>query len=310
MKILIADDDPISLRMLHRILERAGYEVLSVGDGRLAAEQICLPEGPRLALLDWMMPGLDGPAVCREVRKRRSQQYVHIILLTSKNSKADIVEGLESGADDYLVKPFDPEELKARLRTGLRILQLEDDLVEAREDMRFKATHDALTSLLNRGAILELLGRELSRTGRENGCTTVLLSDLDHFKNVNDTYGHPVGDEVLREVASRLLASVRSYDFVGRYGGEEFMIVLNNCDFDKAIERAEELRKAIAQSPLRTSSGPIPVTMSVGVWASRQWPNLPQEDVLREVDTALYAAKAAGRNCCRLASPSNCTVRS
>jgi two-component system cell cycle response regulator len=252
MRILIADDESVSRRMLERILERAGYEVLAVGDGRLAAEQICLQDGPRLALLDWMMPGLDGPGVCREVRKRRSHPYVHIILLTSKNSKADIVEGLESGADDYLIKPFDPEELKARLRTGLRILQLEDNLVEAREGMRFKATHDDLTALLNRGAILELLTRELCRTRREDGCTVVLLVDLDHFKRVNDTYGHVVGDEVLREVARRLLASVRSYDFVGRYGGEEFLIVLNNCDINKAMGRAEELREAIANSTLRT----------------------------------------------------------
>ncbi len=151
MKILIADDEVLSRRLLQRILERSGYEVLAVSDGRQAAEELCHPDGPRLALLDWMMPELDGPGVCREVRKRRAQRYVHILLLTSRNSKTDVVKGLESGADDYLVKPFDPEELKARLRTGLRILQLEDSLVEAREDMRYKATHDALTALLNRG---------------------------------------------------------------------------------------------------------------------------------------------------------------
>ncbi len=271
MRILIADDESVSRKMLERVLERAGYEVLSVGDGRVAAEQICLENGPRLALLDWMMPGMDGPCVCREVRRRRPHPYVHIVLLTSKAAKADIVEGLESGADDYLVKPFDPEVLKARLRTGLRILELEDSLVEARESMRFKATHDDLTALLNRGAILDLLSRELSRTLRENGCTVVLLVDLDHFKQVNDTYGHLVGDEVLREVARRLLASVRSYDFVGRYGGEEFLVVLNNCEAERAMERAEELRQAIAQSPVRTAVAPIRVTMSAGVFASKQW---------------------------------------
>src|SRR5450631_3632229 len=308
MRILIADDEPVSRRMLERILERAGYEVLSVGDDRVAAEQICLEDGPRLALLDWMMPGLDGPCVCREVRRRRTHPYVHIILLTSKAAKADIVEGLESGADDYLVKPFDPEELKARLRTGLRILQLEDSLVEAREGMRFKATHDDLTALLNRGAILDLLSRELSRTLRENGCTVVMLVDLDHFKQVNDTYGHLVGDEVLREVARRLLGSVRSYDFVGRYGGEEFLVVLNNCEAERAMERAEELRQAIAQSPVRTASGPIRITMSAGVFASKQWGAGTPEDVVREVDTALYRAKFNGRNCCWLAAPSVCAL--
>jgi two-component system, cell cycle response regulator len=308
MRILIADDEPVSRRMLERILERAGYEVVSVGDGRLAAEQICLEDGPRLALLDWMMPGLDGPAVCREVRRRRSHPYVHIILLTSKAAKADIVEGLESGADDYLVKPFDPEELKARLRTGLRILKLEDSLVEAREGMRFKATHDDLTALLNRGAILDLLSRELSRTLREDGCTVAMLVDLDHFKQVNDTYGHLVGDEVLREVARRLLGSVRSYDFVGRYGGEEFLVVLNNCEAERAMERAEELRQAIALSPVRTAAGPIRVTMSAGVFASKQWGAETPLDIVREVDAALYRAKSNGRNCCRLAAPSVCAL--
>ncbi len=308
MKILIADDELVSLRMVEQILVTAGYEVMSVSDGRAAAEQICLPDGPRLALLDWIMPELDGPGVCREVR-RRLQRYVHIILLTSKNSKAEIVQGLESGADDYLIKPFDPEELKARLRTGLRILQLEDNLVEAREDMRFKATHDSLTSLLNRGAILELMSRELSRTNREHGCTTVLLTDLDHFKRVNDTHGHVIGDEVLREVARRLLSCVRSYDFVGRYGGEEFMVVLNNCDVENSMERAEELRKAVDRSPIRTSRGPVPITMSVGVFVSRLWGPLLPEDVLREVDASLYAAKSAGRNRSRMAIPAPCLVR-
>src|ERR1700683_1638487 len=150
----------------------------------------------------------------------------------------------------------------ARLRVGQRILQLEDRLVEARETMRFKATHDPLTALFNRGVIMDLLSRELARTRRENGCTIIMLGDLDHFKNVNDTYGHVVGDEVLREIARRLLASVRSYDFVGRYGGEEFLVVLNNCDSAQAVARAQEIRNAIANQPVLTERGPLPVAMS------------------------------------------------
>ena len=301
MRILIADDEPVSLRMLERTLQRAGYEVTAVRNGRAAVDELCRPEGPRLALLDWIMPELDGPAVCREVRSQRGQRHVHLVLLTSKNSKQDIVIGLESGADDYLIKPFDPEELKARLRTGLRILQLEDNLLEAREEMRYKATHDALTSLLNRGTIVELLARELTRTRRENGCTIAVLGDLDHFKLVNDTHGHLVGDEVLREVARRLLSSVRSYDFVGRYGGEEFLLVLNNCDAKKSIERAEEIRTAVCHSPIATSRGPLSMTVSVGVIASRGRGLETAEEFLCEVDRALYVAKSAGRNCSRLA---------
>ncbi|HEY0757672.1 MAG TPA: diguanylate cyclase [Acidisarcina sp.] len=303
MNILIADDELMSLRLLKKTLTRVGYEVIAVDNGRLAAEQLCLADGPRIALLDWVMPELDGPAVCREVRRNHCQRHVHIILLTSKNTKQDIVDGLESGADDYLVKPFDPEELKARLRAGLRILQLEDNLVEAREGMRYKATHDDLTALFNRGMILDLLSRELIRTARDGLCTSVLLADIDHFKSINDQYGHVVGDEALREVARRLLQAVRSYDFVGRYGGEEFLVVLNNCEAARAMERAEELRRAVEHLPVQTSKGPIPITISVGAFASRDWEPLPVEDVLRKVDIALYSAKAGGRNCSRMAEP-------
>jgi two-component system cell cycle response regulator len=308
VKILIADDETISRRLLEKILQRAGYDVLAVENGRLAADQLCRPDGPRLALLDWMMPGLDGPGVCGVVRGDRKLSYVYMILLSSKESKQDIVQGLQSGADDYLIKPCDAEELKARLRSGLRILQLEDKLVEAREDMRFKATHDSLTCLFNRGVILDLLGRELSRTRREQGCTTMLLGDVDHFKNINDTKGHAVGDEVLKEIARRLVSSVRSYDFVGRYGGEEFLIVLNNCPASFAFPRAEQIRKAIGDRPVQTTRGPVDVTMSLGILASSDWGNRPVEELLNETDTALYAAKASGRNCCKIAKPDALTL--
>ncbi|HEY1805128.1 MAG TPA: diguanylate cyclase [Terracidiphilus sp.] len=302
MRILIADDETVSLRLLEKTLKRAGYEVIAVSDGRKAAEELCRPDGARLALLDWVMPQLNGPAVCRAVRRIRSQRHVYLVLLTSKNSKEDIVEGLESGADDYLIKPFDPGELKARLHTGRRILELEDNLLEAREDMRYKATHDSLTSLLNRGTVLELLAAELPHKRRDNGSTAIVLGDLDHFKLVNDTYGHVIGDEVLREVARRLLGAVRSYDFVGRYGGEEFLLVLNNCCADKSMERAEEIRKAIGDTPVQTTQGSIEVTISLGIFDSLGSDTRTVEEVLCEVDSALYAAKSAGRNCCCMAA--------
>lgn len=297
MNILIADDEAVSLRILEKTLQRAGYEVTAVSDGRKAAEALCDPSGPRLALLDWVMPQLDGPAVCRTVRRKRSQRHVYLVLLTSKSSKEDIIEGLESGADDYLIKPFDPGELKARIHTGLRILELEDNLLEAREDMRYKATHDSLTALLNRGTILELLTGELNRKCRNKNSISIVLGDLDHFKLVNDTHGHVAGDEVLREVGRRLLGSVRSYDFVGRYGGEEFLVVLNNCGADTVMNRAEEIRKAICSSAVRTSQSSIPITISLGVLASCPTDDRPIEEILCQVDGALYAAKSAGRNC-------------
>jgi len=303
MRILIADDEAMSRQLLQKTLERAGYEVTAVENGRLAADQLCPMNGPRLALLDWVMPELDGPGVCREVRKRKEQSYVYMVLLTSKESKEDVVAGLESGADDYLTKPFDAEELKARLRTGVRILNLEDRLIEAREQMRFQATHDGLTGLWNRAVILDLLGRELARSRRERVCTAILLCDLDYFKGVNDTRGHPAGDEVLKETAKRLLSSVRSYDFVGRYGGEEFLVVLNNCNPAHGLARAEEIRKVIAQRPVQTSVGPVSITMSLGLLLSQEWGYRPVEELLQGADIALYAAKGAGRNCVKVATP-------
>jgi diguanylate cyclase (GGDEF)-like protein len=306
LKILIADDEALSRRLLEKTLERAGYEVVAVENGRLAVEQLSRPDGPRLALLDWVMPELDGPGVCRAVRGQQDlheQAYVYMVLLTSKESKEDIVTGLESGADDYLTKPFNVDELKARLRTGERILLLEGRLVEAREMMRFKATHDALTSIWNRGVIMELLGRELVRSNRESVCTVMLLGDVDHFKLINDTHGHPVGDEVLQEIARRLLLSIRSYDFVGRYGGEEFLLVLNNCNPEFAAARAEEVRKVVSSRPIQTAAGALQVTMSFGLLLSKDWGVRPVEELLYEVDAALYAAKAAGRNSIRMARP-------
>jgi two-component system, cell cycle response regulator len=303
LKILIADDEALSRRLLEKTLERAGYEVIAVENGRAAVRQLCQSDGPRLALLDWVMPEIDGPGVCREVRRQQEDSYVYMVLLTSKEAKEDIVTGLESGADDYLTKPFNVDELKARLRTGERILHLEGRLVEAREMMRFKATHDALTSIWNRGVIMDRLGRELMRSQRECACTIVLLGDVDHFKSVNDTHGHLVGDEVLQEIARRLLLSIRSYDFVGRYGGEEFLLVLNNCKPQFAEARAEDIRRIVSSRPVQTLAGPLNITMSFGLLLSDVWGVRPVEELLHEVDAALYAAKAAGRNRVRVAKP-------
>jgi two-component system, cell cycle response regulator len=305
VKILVADDDALSRRLLETTLGRANYEVTSVADGQQAVSVLSQPDAPRLALLDWMMPELDGPGVCREIRRRRDHGYIYVILLTSREAKEDIVAGLESGADDYLVKPFHVEELKARVRTGERILHLEDSLVEAREQMRFKATHDPLTSLWNRGVIMDLLNRELARSQRERSCTALILGDLDHFKSVNDNHGHLVGDQVLREVARRLLHSVRSYDFVGRYGGEEFLVVLNNCAPNSAFMRADEIRKAICTRPIQTDVGLLATTISLGLLLSSDWGHRPADEFLREVDAALYSAKAAGRNCINVAKPAD-----
>ncbi len=297
MKILVADDDPVSRRLMERILQQSAYEVIPVENGRQATFELAREGGPRLALIDWMMPELDGPSVCREVRTRQNDSYIYMLLLTSKESSEDIVKGLEAGADDYLTKPCRPAELRARLHTGRRILQLEDKLVEAREEMRFKATHDALTSLWDRGAILALLRSELSRSERAHSPVSLLLCDIDHFKKINDAYGHQTGDEVLEEVATRLLCGVRSHDAVGRYGGEEFLILLSGCSRENLIERAEHLRRSISGSPFPTSEGSISVSMSVGAITIENWDKSSAiEQFLKKADVALYRAKASGRD--------------
>jgi diguanylate cyclase (GGDEF)-like protein len=296
VRILIADDDPVSCRLLDRLLHKWGYDVIAAHSGTEAWEVLQADRAPRVALLDWMMPGLDGLEVCRRVRARTSQPYVYIVLLTANDKVGNVVQGLESGADDYLTKPFHPQELRARLRVGLRMLDLESGLVEARENLRFKASHDALTSIWNRGAIIELLERELSRARRDGSSVGILLADIDHFKRINDTHGHLIGDEVLRAVTGRLKGEVRTYDSVGRYGGEEFLMLLPGCDNSKLTAKAEQLVKMIGRSSVGTSTGSVPVTISIGGIASGDCPHAELNSLLRAADTALYRAKVSGRN--------------
>jgi two-component system cell cycle response regulator len=302
MKILVADDDPVSRRMMQRMLERNGYEVSVVSDGRSAFRELEDDAGPKLALIDWMMPELDGPGVCREIRLKRDGSYVYIVLLTSKQSDDDIVEGLEAGADDYLTKPCNPAELKARLLTGRRILELEEKLIEAREEMRFRATHDGLTKLLNRSSILTAVRHALDTFANDAEPFSILLCDIDHFKQINDVHGHLAGDAILDHVSSRLRNAVRSGDMIGRYGGEEFLIVMRGCSIDDVSARAEKIRRTISESPFAIREGVLPVSISVG-GATVDLHNILStvESVVGQADLALYQAKADGRDCVRLA---------
>jgi two-component system cell cycle response regulator len=305
MKILIADDDPVSRLLMQRTLQKFGYEVVVAEDGRIAAEILSRSDGPRLALIDWMMPELDGLGLCREVRsKQHGGSYTYIVLLTSRQDSADVVAGLEAGADDYITKPCHPAELQARLHTGRRILSLEETLIHAREEMRFKATHDGLTTLWNRASILSLVQSELNRSVREPRPTSLLLCDIDHFKRVNDNYGHLTGDKVLEEVARRLISVVRNYDAVGRYGGEEFLILLCECDNDGLRARAEDVRAAIASTPIQTGNAEVSVSISIGAMTCNDGNSgLALKCLLAQADAALYRAKAEGRNRTVFANP-------
>ncbi|HXX20334.1 MAG TPA: diguanylate cyclase [Candidatus Acidoferrum sp.] len=307
-RILIAEDDPVLRRMLEAMLVKAGYDVVTVADGKQALHILESEDAPSLAILDWVMPGMEGPQVCERIRQRRDRPYVYILLLTALTQKGNVLHGLESGADDYLTKPFDAQELRARVRVGLRILGLQQSLISAREELRFQATHDALTGVLNRGAVLETIHRERSRQAREGGALGIILADLDHFKHVNDTYGHLFGDAVLKETARRMISCVRPYDTVGRYGGEEFLIVAPTADSMGSLSLAERMREAIASNPIATASGAVNVTASFGVAASDSQEMIAPEVLLLRVDDALYRAKERGRNRCELARASATTT--
>jgi two-component system cell cycle response regulator len=292
--ILVAEDDPIFRRLLQSRLQNWGYHVITAKDGAEAWELLQQAETPDLLILDWMMPGLDGLELCRRIRNKERDRYQYILLLTGKDEKQDVVNGLNSGADDYLTKPFDIGELEARLRAGKRILSLQHELIQAREDLRFQATHDALTGLWSRGATLDLLRSELRRAVRPHTSTGILMADLDHFKNINDTYGHLIGDAVLKEASRRISQAVRSYDFVGRYGGEEFLTILSKCTMDDLQTVAERMRSAVADTPFSTSAGDIKVTVSIGAVVAPV--NAPDLEMLGIADSALYEAKHSGRN--------------
>jgi diguanylate cyclase (GGDEF)-like protein len=311
MKILVADDDPVSRRLMQGILERNGYEVILAEDGLSACRELTGAGAPRLALIDWMMPELDGPGVCREVRRRRHDSYVYIALLTAKQSSADIVAGLEAGADDFLTKPCHPAELKARLLTGRRILSYEDKLVESREVMRHRATYDSLTQLLNRASILARLEETIETAMRTKSEFSLLLCDVDHFKQINDLYGHLAGDAVLEEVAKRLVRSVRKSDQVGRYGGEEFLIVLDACGAESLGPCADQVRAAVCGASIELHDRALDVSVSIGAATFAGWGgNAPVEHLLKRVDSALYAAKAGGRNCVSISGPASRIVES
>lgn len=324
LKILIADDDLVSRRTLEGLVSRWGYQVESVNNGDRAWQRLSDEDAPPMALLDWVMPGLSGVELCRRVRQfaevglppapgqpllpsqltHMDRRYTYLMLLTSRAAKSDMVEGLEAGADDYLIKPINPMELRARLQTGRRIIQLHNQLLATQTALRERATRDHLTGIWNRRAILEILEQELARVERHGSPLTVLLVDLDHFKRVNDTHGHLVGDTVLKEAAARMKEALRQADWIGRYGGEEFLIVQPGCDLRQGGRVAERLRETFERQPIQFPQGQVPITLSIGsVAVACKYHNITTSKLLLEADNALYLAKQQGRNRVILAPP-------
>jgi two-component system cell cycle response regulator len=296
MKILIAEDDPTSQLMLVAIVSEWGYEPLPVADGAQALSVLQTDDAPRLLLLDWEMPEIDGLALCKIIREEETSNPPYIILLTGRSDTEDIVTGLKVGANDYISKPFDNAELKARLQVGKRMLGLQDELNRAKEAMAFQANHDELTELMNRRAVMKAMANEIERSKRNLQPLYICMCDVDHFKKINDTHGHLAGDAVLKKIAQRFNNSLRSYDLCGRYGGEEFLIILNSKE-DHAHNLFERIRRSIADEPFIYEDSVLQVTISCGV--TLYTPPTDKRNttqILTDADTALYEAKNNGRN--------------
>lgn len=297
MKVLIADDNLTELSMLQSFLLQWGYEPVAFSDPLEAMKALEGSDAPQLVVLDWMMPSLDGLDICRRIRERSGTSYTYVILVSGRILKEDAVAALQAGADDFITKPYYPEELEMRLRSGRRVLELQESLLVAQEAVKYEASRDALTGLWNRSGILNILERELNRTARGDQSTAVMLIDIDLFKPVNDTYGHLCGDAVLREVAQRILSSIRSYDSLGRWGGDELLLVIPDYDQHNLKSLAERIRASVADTNIVTPDGHVAITISLGSTTVAKGRNLKFEEVIQAADQALYLAKQQGRNC-------------
>ncbi len=294
MRILIAEDDFTSRTILTAMLEKWGFDPLPASNGEVAWEAMQKPDAPKLVILDWNMPRLDGLEVCRRIRKMNISDPPYVIILTSKGEKSDIVRGLEAGGNDYISKPYDNAELQARIKVGQRMIELQSSLNQARETMTHLAMHDPLTGVLNRRAILDTVRKEISRTKRSSADLSVGMLDIDHFKQVNDSHGHQVGDDVLCEVVRCIQGNLRDYDQVGRYGGEEFLVVAPGSDGNPVESLYRRLCAGVAKNPITTRGRSLSVTVSIGVAGGIGFSTV--DAMLAAADTALYRAKDEGRN--------------
>ena len=294
MKILVAEDDVTSRTLLVGLLEKQGHEVVAALDGAEAWALLQQPAAPRLVVLDWMMPELDGLEIVRKVRALPTERPPHIIMLTAKTKKTEIVEGLQAGANDYLSKPFDPGELLARIEVGRRMVEMRDALVESRDLLAHQATHDPMLGLMNRRAIISQLSKELTRSCRMGDFLAIGMCDIDHFKQINDSFGHQTGDDVLCGLAQILIGNLREYDFVGRLGGEEFLVITPMKAGTDCLPLYDRLRRRIAASKIETRSGFLAITVSIGVVRAGEGSTVDR--ILEAADAEMYKAKREGRN--------------
>ena len=297
MKILIAEDDSVSRRILETHLTKWGHRVVAVRDGAEAWEVLQRLDAPRIAVLDWVMPHIDGPELCCRIREASDRPFTYIIILTAKEKTSDIVVGLDAGADDYLTKPFHAQELRSRIGAATRIVLLHEKLEEANAKLFMMSRTDSLTRVYNRAAIMERLDQEVDRSLREEIPLAVMMVDVDNFKRVNDAHGHLTGDKVLVEVAQRLCAEGRPYDTIGRYGGEEFLTVCPGPRLEDVTTMAERIRQRIKGTPVAADGHRLDITVSVGaIWVDASL-RVSSQEVILSVEALLHQAKRAGRDC-------------
>ncbi len=297
MKILIAEDDLISRRLLKKTLDDLGYEVLSAEDGNKAWD-IIQKENVKLVIVDWMMPGLDGIELCRKIRASQTSGYIYFILLSSKENNEDIVAGLDAGADDYVIKPFERAELKVRIRAGERIIHLEKELTDKNKVLEELVCTDPLTGIYNRRSFYRAIEQANDRALRYEQVYAMVMCDIDYFKSYNDMYGHLMGDEALKKVAGSIKDSCRNSDEVFRFGGEEIVVLLPEQDCESSVIAAEKIRKGVESLCIEHKGRDKDVlTISCGVAAfDKREGDSKWETVLNRADKGLYKAKSSGRN--------------
>jgi diguanylate cyclase (GGDEF)-like protein len=298
--ILVADDEPINRTLIQRRLERAGYYVLAAENGREAVET-AMRSLPDLIILDVMMPLMDGLEACRLIKANEATRDIPIIFLSARDETDVKVSGLSLGANDYISKPFKAEELLARVEVSMRMKRERDRLRERAEEAlataevaQERAMTDALTGLLNRYGLQRVLAHEYAEARRYSRPLSCLMTDLDNFKTINDTFGHVVGDAALKQVASILTQVVRGSDMVSRYGGDEFLVLLPETDIEGADALAEKVRAAAASQTFGDGEPRFQLTLSIG--AATLTDTESGNDMIVRADLALYDAKEHGRN--------------